>query len=101
RLVRHVFSCRNVGIRFLKGFDKPQLLYELQQEKEGQRRGFTSYHIITPFIGRDSDLAAALRFITPRESNGGLLIITGEAGVGKSRFLAELKSQATETQRWF
>ena len=48
-------------------------------------------------VGRDEELAevrAALAALA--RGQGGLLLVTGEAGVGKSRLLAEVRSYAAE-----
>ena len=52
----------------------------------------------TPLIGRDQELAAARRLhAAARNGAGGLLVVTGEAGIGKTRLLAELAGTARET----
>jgi DNA-binding winged helix-turn-helix (wHTH) protein len=46
---------------------------------------------MSPFIGRDEPMAQVLS----RMGRGGIVLVTGDAGVGKTRFLEELGSRAT------
>lgn len=103
RLVRHAFNCRTVGLRRLKGFDEPQLLYELLgQEIHQPLRGLTGYQIHAPFLGRESDLAGAVKTLDSlKNGKGGVLLIVGEAGVGKSRFLAEIRLGLPPGLQWY
>lgn len=48
-----------------------------------------------PLVGRDVDLAALeQRWLAARRGRSGLHLVTGEAGVGKSRLLSELSANA-------
>jgi hypothetical protein len=48
-------------------------------------------------VGRGSELATELRLVhSAARGQGGTLIVTGEAGVGKSRLVAELSARAAE-----
>ncbi len=72
---------------------KPERLYRLLGEKNFQTNSFQeirqySQHI----IGRDREIATIKSFWESDESKK-LLIISGEAGIGKSRIAYELKSQ--------
>jgi len=52
----------------------------------------------TPFVGRDDELARCLRVLyavaEPESSGGAVLLITGEAGIGKTRLVSELLARA-------
>src|SRR2546427_11259445 len=48
-----------------------------------------------PFVGRERELNALLeRMATAERGEGGVVLISGEPGVGKSRLLAEIASRA-------
>ncbi|MDQ3988197.1 MAG: AAA family ATPase [Actinomycetota bacterium] len=51
------------------------------------------------FVGRRSELAAARALILDRAAGLSLLVVSGEPGIGKSRFLAEVRCSA-EDQGW-
>lgn len=53
-----------------------------------------------PFVGRDRELNALLeRLAAAGRGEGGVVLISGEPGVGKSRLLAEISSRAA-AQGW-
>jgi class 3 adenylate cyclase/tetratricopeptide (TPR) repeat protein len=55
----------------------------------------TSPSRVSPLFGRDAERAAlAQRVETLRAGEGGLVVIEGEAGIGKSRLVADLTGQA-------
>lgn len=50
-----------------------------------------------PLVGREAELEEAAGFVSALDRGvGGVLLITGEAGVGKSRLVAELADRSTE-----
>ncbi len=55
-----------------------------------------------PLVGREAEMGRAQEaFKALAEGEGGMLLVTGEAGLGKSRLLAELRRTCTEGRmRW-
>ena len=51
------------------------------------------------FVGRRSELAAVRALLRDRKAGLSLLVVSGEPGIGKSRFLAEVRCSA-EDQGW-
>lgn len=54
-------------------------------------------------VGREAELAAGLQLVEGlSRGQGGILVLTGEPGIGKSRLIAELRVQAQESGvSWF
>ena len=64
----------------------------------GRARGLPDVEI--PLVGRVKELAAGLAVVEGAQAgNGGLLWVTGEVGVGKSRLLTELRTRALDGAR--
>ena len=66
-------------------------------------RGLTTYGISSPLIGREREFSAAQSAINRLlQGKGGILLIIGEAGIGKSRLIAEIKQENQERSiDWF
>jgi len=92
RLVRTLFHFRPLGPIQVKGRRKPVQLYEVLGPRLGQARG--SLGLDSPLVGRDVE-QAVLRECVQRllAGEGQVVFIVGEAGIGKSRLIAELRSQ--------
>ncbi len=78
----------------LKGIDAPWRLWELpwsQTDDSGVLAGSQR----TPFVGRTKERARLVQAVErARGGEGGLILIAGEAGVGKSRLVAEITADA-------
>jgi len=84
----------------LKGFDEPQTVFGLLGERStAERRGLHASE--ATFVGRESDLAVVQAGIADLAAGiGGILTLWGEAGIGKSRLVAEVRRLAPDTLRW-
>jgi class 3 adenylate cyclase/tetratricopeptide (TPR) repeat protein len=84
------------GLFWLKGFDERWRLFEVSQGQAGlaQRQGILPPSL-TPLVGRDSEHANLRRAVDEAlDGHGGLALVAGEAGVGKSRLVAEIGGEA-------
>lgn len=92
RLTRRYFRFENLGIRNIKGFDEGQRAWRVMRQRDHASRFFGSVDIGLPIIGRQAELDKALRLWRRAKSDHGqMLIIQGDAGVGKTRLLHEIR----------
>jgi adenylate cyclase len=90
-LTRDIFEFEPVGGLTLKGKSEPVPAWRLLAEKApsiraGERRSL---------VGRDAELGVARPVLEALlEGRGGVLAVTGEPGVGKSRLTEEIRRQA-------
>jgi class 3 adenylate cyclase/tetratricopeptide (TPR) repeat protein len=85
----------------LKGFAGPQVAVRLLGEQDTvDRRPIDASG--AAFVGREQDLAALQARLDELATGlaGGVLTIWGEAGIGKSRLVAELRRRAPPTITW-
>jgi class 3 adenylate cyclase/tetratricopeptide (TPR) repeat protein len=99
RLVRENFSCRPLGLRAVKGKSERIPVYIVIDQECSTTKSFPQpkLAIRSPILGRDKEIEALTGAIDDLQcGRGKLLLITGEAGIGKSRLLAEVKRLAAD-----
>jgi class 3 adenylate cyclase len=95
RLVEGLFACEDRGQPDLKGITTPLTLYRVVQESTAQSRFEATLRTgLTPLIGREEELALLRRrWEQAKEGEGQVVLLSGEAGIGKSRLVQEFKEQ--------
>ena len=95
RLLGGVFDLEPLGPQALKGFDAPVPAWAVLREAENVSRFEASRsQRLTPFVGREHEMALLLdRWRDSSEGEGQVALISGEAGIGKSRILAALRER--------
>jgi len=103
RRIRHLFDCRPLGVRTLKGFSDPQAVYQLLRPLERPLASSPAdgHTIGAPLVGRERELEAIeARFRAIGGGEGSLVLITGDAGLGKTRLLQEARRALTKDVAW-
>lgn len=95
-LVRKIFETRAMGPVPVKGRAEPLEVFQVLGVKAqpGSVRGLDGLQ--SPLVGRDDEMAAAHSALASKRDTGAIVVITGEAGLGKSRMVAELRTWARE-----
>ncbi|MBI3521542.1 MAG: AAA family ATPase [Chloroflexi bacterium] len=87
RLTQREFSFREVGPIEMKGKEKPVLAYALTGERSDVR---PSIELNAPLVGRWMELSRLdLAYQSARVGRTEVFLISGEAGIGKSRLVSE------------
>jgi class 3 adenylate cyclase len=95
RLVSGYCTTHNLGTFSLKGKDEPVHAWNLTSVQEIRTRlAVETERGLTPFVGRQDELRVLHNcFAEAQAGHGPVVLLTGDAGVGKSRLLAEFKQQ--------
>ncbi|MDI6754068.1 MAG: adenylate/guanylate cyclase domain-containing protein [Thermodesulfobacteriota bacterium] len=99
RQTSHLFDFKALGPMRLKGKADSVPVYKLLglRAQPGTWRGLEGRGISSPLIGREEEVAAFTRCIERLlAGQGGLVSIIGEAGLGKSRLVAEIRRQVAK-----
>jgi class 3 adenylate cyclase/tetratricopeptide (TPR) repeat protein len=93
RLTQHAFHFTSRGTVKVKGAKEPLAVYELiGPELSRSRLTARTIRELAPFVGRSHEIEQLEDFaMRVAAGQGHLVTLTGEAGVGKSRLLDELK----------
>jgi class 3 adenylate cyclase len=88
RLLSGFFVVEEVGEHQLKGVASPVELYRIVRPTGVRTR--IGVRGLTPFVGREEELRLLLnRWERAREGEGQVVLVIGEAGIGKSRLVAQ------------
>jgi class 3 adenylate cyclase/predicted ATPase len=102
RLVQGYFTWQDLGTQAARGVSAPLQLYRVLQESGAQSRlDATMGRGLTPFVGREAEVTLLLeRWCQVKNGLGHIVLLSGEAGIGKSRLVQVLKDQvAGESSR--
>jgi class 3 adenylate cyclase len=97
RLVPGLFVTEDLGTPGLKGVEEPIQAHRVLQPS-GIRSRLEAASRLTPLVGRDQELGLLLdRWEQVEEGEGQAVLLSGEAGVGKSRLLQAIRERVAET----
>src|SRR6516162_8818098 len=103
QLLGGFFACQPLGTPPLKGLAQPLAVYRVLYESMARSRleavGSTGW---TPLVGREQDIGLLREcWAQVKEGVGQMVLLSGEAGIGKSRLVQVLKEHvAAEPQAW-
>ena len=90
---RAAFHFHELGAQMLKGIAESQLVCEIEYDREPAGAGLAR----TPFVGRRDELTRLERSLAAAAAGrGGLVLVTGEPGIGKTRSLEQFAQRARE-----
>jgi class 3 adenylate cyclase len=95
RLVGDLFDYRDLGPKFLKGIAKPVPVWQVLSARAAESR-FEAAHAgkLTGLVGREHELGLLLeRWMLAKGGEGQVVLLSGEAGIGKSRMVLALRDQ--------
>jgi class 3 adenylate cyclase len=103
QLLGGLFACQSLGTHLPKGVAKPMEVYEVRYESTARSRLEAAGHTrLTPLVGREQEIGLLLeRWAQVKEGLGQVVLLSGEAGIGKSRLVQVLTEHvAAEPQPW-
>jgi class 3 adenylate cyclase/predicted ATPase/energy-coupling factor transporter ATP-binding protein EcfA2 len=100
RLVQSRFSVSSMGEHNLKGFSHPIHLYNVDDNEAGTgNRSSDIFYNQIPLIGREQECALIVdRLEHAKSGHGQVVLLSGEAGIGKSRLVQLLREVVDEEE---
>jgi predicted ATPase len=98
RLVEGYFACDDLGTHTLKGVATPMQTYRVREATGIQGRlEVAMARGLTPLVGREQEVGLLIeRWAQVREAQGQVILLSGEAGIGKSRLVQVLKEHIAD-----
>src|SRR5215813_11403122 len=103
QLLGGFFTYQSLGTFLLKGLAQPIEVYRVLYESMARSRlEAASSNGLTPLVGREQEIGLLLeRWAQVTDGLGQVVLLSGEAGIGKSRLVQVLKENvASEPQAW-
>lgn len=94
-LLSRMFELQDLGRQTLKGFPEPVQSWRVLHEIDVESRFLASHSgTLTARVGREHELGLLLeRWQVSASGEGQVVLVSGEAGIGKSRIVQEMRSE--------
>jgi class 3 adenylate cyclase/predicted ATPase/energy-coupling factor transporter ATP-binding protein EcfA2 len=104
RLVQGYFQCQDLGAQALRGVTESMRVYQVLGESGATSRlDVAQTRGLTPLVGRESEVTLLQeRWQQAKSGQGHVVLLTGDAGIGKSRLVQTLKDYVAHEphMRW-
>ena len=95
-----VFEFEDLGKMSFKGKTAPMQVYRVSGERRGAARVRGVPGVVSPLVGRQAELAGLAEVSKSlQDGHGSVVSIIGEAGIGKSRLVAEWRRSSEQGPR--
>src|SRR5882724_13102300 len=95
RLIQGYFTCHTLGSQTLKGVATPLQVYQVMRATVVQQRfDVSAARGLTPLVGREHEVGLLReRWAQVQAGQGHMVVLSGEAGIGKSRLVQVVKDE--------
>jgi predicted ATPase len=104
RLVQGYFQCQDMGAQTLRGVGEPISAYRVLSERGATSRlDVAQPRGLTPLVGREQEVGLLIeRWQQAKAGPGQVILLSGDAGIGKSRLVQMLKEHVANEPhvRW-
>jgi class 3 adenylate cyclase len=95
RLIQGYFTCHDLGSQTLRGVAMPLQVHQVVHATEVQQRfDVAAARGLTPLVGREHEVGLLReRWVQVQAGRGHMVVLSGEAGIGKSRLVQVVKDE--------